>query len=216
MILGVAEIMVVANTAGFKKDLEESSAPAFAGFKDDAAVAGEDAGANLRTGVRKEGDKIADDLGDIGSVGGMNLRRGVTEETGKLADDVGKDAEDAGESLHKGMSGGLSKLANLISNTGLPLGGLSTGLEKAGDAAEHTESKASGLGGVLDKVGGVAMVGFAASGLVVAGAAVDIGEKMQTAEASIASASGTTVAAADKIGAAFDGTAFKSRVSPAN
>jgi hypothetical protein len=56
-----------------------------------------------------------------------------------------RDGQKAGDGLHKGMSGGLSKLANLISNTGLPLGGLSTGgLEKAGKAAQDADKHSSG------------------------------------------------------------------------
>src|ERR1700733_14070135 len=106
MIVGTAEVLVVPITTGFEKELKDSTAGGFQSFKKDAETTGEDAGLGLRTGVGKE--------------------------TGKLADDMEKDGTKAGEGLHKGMSGGLSKLANLISNTGLPLGGLSSGLEKAG------------------------------------------------------------------------------------
>ncbi len=212
-VVGIAEILVVAQTSAFRKQLEEDTSPAFAGLKSDAKTAGEDAGAGLRTGVKDGSKGLENDLAELGSAGGINLRRGVTEETGKLAEDVGKDGEKAGESLHKGMSGGLSKLANLIENTGLPLGGLSTGLEKAGDAAKDADSKSSGLAGTLDKVGGVALAGVAGGLAVTAAAAVDVGEKMNAAETAIAQSSGTSVAAAQKIGGAFLDTAFKSRFS---
>ncbi len=239
MLVGTAEILVIADTSGFKKELEDSTAPGFAGLKKDAETAGEDAGAGLRTGVNKEAGKLESDLGDIGSTGGinlregvkegskglekdlgdlgnvsgLNLRKGVTEETGKLADDLERDGEKGGEGLHKGMSGALGKLAGLIENTGLPLGGLSSGLEKAGDAAEHAGSKSEGFASSLDHMGGIALAGVAGGLLVVAAAGVDVGEKMQSADAQIASSAGITVASADKIGSAFLGTAGKSEFS---
>jgi hypothetical protein len=182
-VLGMAEIVVHANTAGFRKELESETAPAFAGMRKDAEAAGADAGAGLRTGVSRE--------------------------TGKLAGDMEKDGAKAGEGLHKGMSGGLSKLAGLISATGLPLGALSGGLEKAGSAAEHADSKAGGLGKTLDHVGGVALMGFAGAGAAVAAVGVDMAEKMQSADAAIAAAGGTSIKAATGIGDAFLGTAGK-------
>jgi hypothetical protein len=239
VIVGVAEIMVIANTAGFKKELEDSTAPAFAGMRKDAETAGEDAGAGLRTGVAKESGKIERDLGDVGSasglalrdgvkdgahglesdladvgsLGGQNLRRGVTNETAKLSEDVAKDGEKAGEGLTRGMGGGLSKLANLISNTGLPLGSLSSGLEKAGKAADEAGEHSSGLAGTLEHLGGVALIGVAGAAAVVGAGAVDMGEKMQSADAAIAAASGSTVASAAKVGDAFLTTAGKSEFS---
>lgn len=207
MIVGTAEVMVVANSSAFRKELEDSTRPAFAGLKSDAEIAGADAGTGLRTGVKKEAGKLEQDLGALGSASGMRLREGVTGETGKLAGDMEKDGARAGEGLHKGMSGGLSKLAGLISATGLPLGALSGGLEKAGTAAEHADSKASSLGSTLDHVGGVALVGFAGAGAAVAAVGVNMAEKMQSADAAIAAAGGTSIKAATGIGNAFLGTA---------
>lgn len=187
MLVGTAEILIVPSTAGFEEALKAKSDASFGQFKNDAETAGEDAGAGLRTGVGKE--------------------------SSKLAGDMEKDGAKAGEGLHKGMSGPLSKLASLISNTGLPLGGLSTGLEKAGVAAEDSGGKAEGFGQKLSHVGGIAAAGLAGGLLVAGAAAVDVGEKMQSADAAIAAASGTSTKAASAIGTAFEGTAFKSEFS---
>jgi hypothetical protein len=187
VLVGTAEVLVVPITKDFEKQLKGDTAPAFGSLKKDAETAGEDAG--------------------------LGLRSGVTKETGKLADDMEKDGQRAGAGLHKGVSSGLSGLASVISNTGLPLGGLTSGLEKAGDAAGHADSKSAGLVGMLDKVGGVALAGAAVGLVAVAAAGVDVGEKLQGADHAIAAASGTTVASAAKIGNAFVDTAGKSEFS---
>lgn len=235
-LVGTAEVLVVANTSAFKKQLEDSTAPAFAGMREDAEAAGQDAGMALRTGVKDEAGKLErdlagvgqasgaslregvgkgaggleTDLADLGSLSGSNLRRGVTEETGKLADDVAKDGEKAGEDLHKGLSGGLSKIASLIGATGLPLEHFKEGFEKAGEAAEESGHKVGGLGSTLGHVATIASVGVAAAfgGMALEG--VHLAEGMQQADAAIASASDTSVAAATKIGNAMLGTEFTS------
>ena len=183
------------------------------GLEKDLSDLGAASGAGLRTGVKDEASKLETDLSDIGSAGGLGLRRGVTEETGKLADDVEKDGERGGEGLSKGLSGGLSKISNVLGATGLPLESFRTGLDKAGEAAGETEHRTSGLGGALNEVGKVALIGFAGAAAAAAAAGVDVGEKMQSAEASIAGAAGTTVKAADQIGSAFLDTGGKSEYS---
>ncbi|HWF25179.1 MAG TPA: phage tail tape measure protein [Solirubrobacteraceae bacterium] len=210
MLVGSAEILVVANTREFKRQLEDDTKPAFAGVRKEAESAGQDAGAGLRSGVKQGTHGLESDLASAGAAGGAGLRRGVTDETGKLAGDVTKDGARAGEGLHKGVSGGLSKLASAISQAGLPLGGLTAGLERAGSAAEHAGTKSSGFVGTLDKVGGTALAGVAAAGVVVAGVGVHMAESMQSADTAIAGAAGTSVAAGEQIGNAFLGTAGKS------
>lgn len=238
-LVGTAEVLIVANTTGFRKELEEATNPAFQGLSKDAELAGADAGAGLRTGVKGEASKLEDDLaqignasgirvregvkagasglerdlGDAGLLGGVNLRHGVQEGTSKLAADAEHDGQRAGEGLHKGISSSLSKLAGVIESTGLPLGALSAGLDKAGEAAEHASSRSAGLSGALDKLGGVALAGVAAAGVVAAGVGVHLATAMQSADASIAATSGTSVQAATQIGDAFEGTAFKSEFS---
>lgn len=187
MLVGTAEVLVLANTKGFDKQLREETAPGLTGLRRDAETAGSDAG--------------------------MALRGGVTRETGKLAKDLEADGERAGEGLHKGVSGGLSKVSALLESTGLPLGALSHGFEKAGDAAEHAGTKSSGLVGSLEKVGGVATAGLLGAGAAVAGIGVHLAEGMQKADAAIAGATGTSIASAKTIGDAFLGTAGKSEFS---
>ena len=98
-----------------------------------------------------------------------------------------------------------------ISNTGLPLGGLSSGLEKSAGAAEHAGKSSSGLRSALGSAAGpLAAVGV---GLLVGGGyAVHLAEGMETADASIAGAAGTSVGAAKQIGDAFLSTAGKSEI----
>ena len=212
-VIGTAEILIVPQTAGFAAALEGESAAGYGKLKQDSEKAGKDAGAGLRTGVKAGSQGIENDLGNVGAAGGANLRRGVTEETGKLGSDLERDGSKAGAGLSKGMSGGLSKLANLVSNTGLPLGGLSTKLDNAGSAMGRADSRAGGLGQKLDHLGGVALLGVGAAAVVVGAATVKMAEGMQTADASIASAEGTSVKFAKGVGDAFLSTAGKSEFS---
>jgi hypothetical protein len=238
-VVGTAELVIVPNTAGFAAMLDAESDASFAGFKKNAERAGDDAGAGLRGGVKREAGKLDDDLGEIGLVSGArlrkgvkdgtsglendlsdlgglaggNLRKGMEEETRRLEGDMERDGAKGGEGLAKGASSGLSKLASLISNTGLPLGGLSMGLEKSAGAAEHLDEKSSGLMGTLDKVGGVALVGVGVGLAATAAESVHLAEGMQTADASIANSAGISTKAATEIGNAFLGTAFKSTFS---
>ena len=185
-VVGTAEILIVPETAGFVPALEAETQGGFGKFKSDAEIAGEDAGANLRGGVKKE--------------------------TSKLAEDMEKDGTRGGAGLEKGASGGLSKLASLISNTGVPLGGLSKNLEKSASAAEHAGKSSSGF---VESLGGAAGP-LAATGVVlgIAGvAAIKLGEGMESSEAKIAGAAGTSVASAKKIGDALLDTAGKSEFS---
>ena len=206
MIVGSAEVVIVPNTAGFAAALEAETKAPFGRIGSDAEKAGQDAGAGLRTGMRKETGKLAGDLEQAGTAAGAGLRSGVGKETGKLGDDLERDGRKGGEGLTKGLGGGLSKLSTLVENTGLPLGGLSKGLDKAGQAADSASSKSGGLMGTLDKLGGVALIGVAAGFAGAAAEGLHLATGMQTADAQIAAVSGTSVASAKKIGDAFLGT----------
>jgi TP901 family phage tail tape measure protein len=177
VLVGTAEVLIVPVTTGFESALKKETAAGLSGFHKDAGLAGAAAGTNLRTGV--------------------------TRESGKLAGDLEKDGKRAGDGLHKGMSGGLSKLAGALSATGLPLGALSGGLEKSASAAEHVDRKSSGLAGTLHHLGGIALAGVAGAAILTAGAAIHLGQSMQSADAAIAAASNTSVTSAAKIGDAF-------------
>lgn len=179
MIVGEAEVVVVPVSPGFEKEMRGQVEGGLSGVSKDAEAAGQDAGAALAGGMRKE--------------------------TGKLAGDLEKDGAKAGEGLSKGASGGLSKLAGLLSNVGVPIGGLQTKLEQAGAASTGMEGSLAGLGGPLAAV--------AAGSLLAGGYAVHLAMGMETAETSIANAAGTSVEAATKIGNAFLDTAGKSEFS---
>jgi TP901 family phage tail tape measure protein len=127
--------------------------------------------------------QLGSDADAAGKDAGASLRTGVTDETGKLADDVGSDAEKAGGKLESGMGGSIEKLKSSLESLGIP-SGLLTG----------------------------AAAGTAAIGLV-AVAGVDLAEKMQSADAAIATASGSSVASAKAIGNAFLGTAGSTEFS---
>lgn len=213
MIVGEAQVLIVPSTAGFAAALDAESQGAFGKFKDDAGKAGKNAGGDLRAGVKSEAGRLDGDMAEAGLAAGGGLRRGVREETGKLGGDLEKAGKAGGDGLTKGMSGGLAKLANLVSNTGLPLGGLSSGLEKAGSAAEKADHSSGGLWNTLDKVGGVALVGVAAGFAGAAAEGIHLAEGMQTADAAIASAAGISTKAAKEIGDSFLNTAGKSTFS---
>lgn len=205
--LGVAEVLIRPNTTGFAEEATAEVDAGLAGVKTKAAKAGEESGAGLRSGVKKGASGLEDDLATIGSNSGTRLRSGVTKESGKLAKDLEDDGKKAGDGLTKGVSAGLSKLGSVLSATGIPgVAGLTAGMAKAGAETERTSGKAAGFIGVLDRVGGIAAKGAAVGLVATAGAALDLGSKMQTAEVSIANAAGTSVSAADKIGKAFQNT----------
>jgi Phage-related minor tail protein len=202
MIVGVAEVEIVPGTAGFAAALDEETQGAFGNFKKDAELAGEDAGANLRGGVKNGASKIEDDLAAAGAASGGSFRNGLKDETEKVGEDFEETGTKAGEGMERGASGGLSKLASVISNTGLPLGGLSSGLDKSAKAAEGAEKSTGGFAESLGGAAGpLAAVGVAA--VVGAGYAIHLAEGMETADASIAGAAGTSVGAAKKIGDSF-------------
>ena len=208
-------------TEGIEGDLGAVGANSGMAFRDgardgakdlekDLGTIGSAGGVAARDGVKDGTRGIGKDLAEVGANAGGNLRKGVEGETGKLADDAEKDGERTGDSLSKGMGKGFSKLANLVSNTGLPLGGLSSKLDETGKSLQGADSKASGLGGTLSHVGGYALLGVAAGFGVAAVAGIKMAEGMQTADASIKSATGSSMRSAEAIGNAFLGTAFKS------
>ncbi len=177
-VVGEASILIRPITTGFDEELKAQTSGSFTNLARD----GEAAGANT----------------------GAGIRRGVTSETGKLASDLERDGTKAGEGLSKGVSGGLAKLSNVLGATGIPaLGGFQSGLAKAGEASDHASSRATGLAGTLDKLGKVALLGTGAALVGTGALALDLGAKMQTADVSIANASGTSVKAATQIGDAF-------------
>jgi hypothetical protein len=265
VVVGQAEIDIVAIAPGFDESLKDQTNPGLEGFRRDAETAGEDAGAGLRTGVRDEARGLADDLGEVGAssglalrdgvrdgtqglqddlaqagaAGGLGLRSGVKEHTDGLQDDLGRageasgsaysraldaelearlgelddDGEKAGGRLAKGMGKGLEKLGDLAANTGLPVGGLSGKLNEAGQSLQDADHKSTSLNESLEHLGGVALLGVAGAAAVVGVVGVHLAEGMQTADASIAGAEGTSTSFARSVGDGFLDMAGKSEFS---
>lgn len=119
-----------------------------------------------------------------GELAGAGLAGGVTSETKKLEGDLAAHGEKSGNAFGKSLTGAVkshsSGFASTLSSFGVPA------------------SMMSGWGMAAVAVGAVGAV------------AIHLGSQMQTANVSIANASGTTVKAASAIGDAFLGTAFKS------
>ena len=93
VVVGEAEVVIHANTAGFQKELASSTDPAFSKLTTEAETAGEDAGNALSGGVKK---------------------------TTNLDDHLKQEGEKGGKSLKKGLEGPISGISNLLGNLGLP------------------------------------------------------------------------------------------------
>ena len=203
---------LIANTEEFTASLEAAKAD-MAEFAAAAQASGDEAGAGLATGTAAGAEGLEADLGAAGLAGGAALHDGVEDGTKDVASDLEKDGEDAGGKFSNAMSGGLGKLANLISNTGLPLGPLSDGLEKSSDATKDLDSSSGSLFNTMSGVGKVAFLGLAVAGAAAAAEGIHLAMSMQSADAAIAVASGTSTKAATDIGNAFLATAGKSEFS---
>lgn len=92
MIVGEAEILIVANSKGFEESLRGESAGAFSGLSNDAEIAGSDAGGAL----------------------GSGMGRKIEEE------DPGKSIDKSVEKGVKGAEGHGGKLAELLGGLGVP------------------------------------------------------------------------------------------------
>ena len=186
MCVGEASIVIIPDTEGFKAALDAESQSALGGFKKDSELAGEEAGANLRGGVKKE--------------------------TGKLGEDLEKDGTKGGEGLSKGMSGGLSKLAGVLGTIGLPLGGLGGKLHDVDGAAASAGESAGGLAEGLGAAAGPAAAVAVGLGIV-AVASLKASEGVTSSEVALSHAAGISAAAGKAIGDSFLDTAFKSEFS---
>ena len=94
VIVGEAEVVIHANTAGFESELATSSDASFAKLTDDAQTAGEDAGSALAGGIK--------------------------DKTKGLEDGLENDGKRSGEKLRKGMEGPLGGISSMLQNLGLP------------------------------------------------------------------------------------------------
>jgi hypothetical protein len=165
-VVGTAEIVIVPDTAGFAAALDAESDASFGNFKKDAKVAGEDAGANLRTGMRGEAGRLEGDLGELGLASGTALRSGVRDGTAGLEGDLatagalgGVGLRDAAKDSASGLEGDLADLG------GLAGGNLRRGVEeetaKLADDVEKDGSRAGerlskGVGSGLSKLASLA------------------------------------------------------------
>ena len=128
-------------------------------------------------------EKDAGESGALARAAGANLSTGVKDGTKDLEKDMG----DLGERSGSALSGGTEK----------HMGGIKSAL--------------SSLGVPNSLLGGWGAMGAAVLGVGVG--AIDMGEKMQSADTSIANSAGISVKAATAIGNAFLGTALKSEFS---
>ena len=157
LVVGEAEVIVRANTAGLDAEIASSGDAGLASLSTKAEKGGEDAGLALSGGVDK----------------------GTKDVLKKTESDVEK------------STGRMSGLMN--------------------DFGSKAKSSLSGLGVPESLLSGPA-VAAVAFGAVAAGA-IDLGVKMQKANASIAASSGISIKAATQIGDAFETTAGKSEHS---
>src|ERR1035437_602743 len=153
------------------------------GLEAAGAAAGADTGKAIRTGVTDETGKLEGDLAEDGSLAGSSLRSGVNDGAKDLESDMGGLGSRSGSALEKGASAGGGGLKNMLGSLGVP-------------------SALLGGWGEL----GIAVVGVGAM-------ALDLGNKMQSADTTIATSSGTSVKAATAIGNAMLDTAGKSEFS---
>jgi TP901 family phage tail tape measure protein len=163
LVVGEAEVIIRANTAGLDTELAASGDAGLASLGSKADKAGEDVGKSLSTGVSKG------------------------------AKDIGKTAEKDLEQSTGRMKGLLNDLGNKASGT------------------------LQGLGVPASLLSGTAALTLGIAG--VAAVAVDLGAKMQKANATIAASTGQSIAAVTKIGDAFlttAGTAQHSAIDMSN
>lgn len=178
--------------------LRDGMAPGLVGLGEDAEQAGEDAGVALGAGLGTGADgaykdvsgrwhnssgKFISETEATGGLAGAGLRDGLEDGTTGIEDDLGSVGKRSGTALSKGAESGLSGIKGMLGNLGVP------------------KALLGGWGEL-----GLAVVGVGAL-------AVDLGKKMQSADAAIAVASGSSIKSATAIGNAFLDTAGKSEFS---
>lgn len=205
--------MVVANASGFEDSLRGETAAGLTGLEDEAGAAGLASGQAVRDGAAEGMDGLEDDMAAQGALAGGAMREGVASETDKLGEDLAGSGALGGMGLSKGLKDGTEDLEDDLGRKG-ERGGVKFGesLTKA------VEGKTEEFSGMLQSFGvpasllsgwGLAAVAAGAVGF----AAIDMGEKMQSADAAIATSSGISVKAATAIGNAFLNTAGTSEFS---
>jgi Phage-related minor tail protein len=166
VIVGTAEIDVLAIAPGFDESLKRETDPGFESFKHDAAHAGEDAGAGLRTGIRDEAGRLEDDLGEAGLASGFALRDGMKDGTTSLEHDLASAGMLGGAGLRDAARDGAGGLETDLSDLGSIAGSnLRKGVEdeagKLGDTLEHDGEEgggrlSKGIGSGLSKLADLA------------------------------------------------------------
>ena len=157
LVVGEAEVVIRANTAGLDAELAASGDAGFATLGTKADKAGEDAGMGLSAGL------------------------------GRGAKDIGEDAE-------KDLEKSTGRMKGLVN-----------------DFSSKAKSTLQGIGVPASLLTGTAAATLAIGG--VAAVAIDLGSKMQKANATIAASSGQSIEAVTKIGDAFLTTAGVSQHS---
>jgi Phage tail lysozyme/Phage-related minor tail protein len=151
--VGTAYIDILPNPAGFEAALQAENDAMFGNLKKDAATAGEDAGANLRTGMRDEAGRLEGDLGEVGLASGSALRSGVKDGTAGLEGDLASAGALGGARLRDGAKEGAKGLESDMADLGgLAGGNLRRGVEdETGKLADDVEKDGSKAGERLSK-----------------------------------------------------------------
>lgn len=143
MIVGEAEIAVLAKDRNFQGDLKRVTAPAFSYAEQEALRTGEKMGENLGVGVGGAGPKLAAEGEKAGRELGTGLERGVKASTGALAAEGEAAGLSAGRGVERGAKSGLSGLeAGLTSAVTPAMNGVKGKFE---DGEKEVESKSRGF-----------------------------------------------------------------------
>jgi hypothetical protein len=216
MIVGEAEVRILADESGFETSLKDGTKPGLDGLAADAELAGADAGVALRDGAAPELDGLAADLGASGQRGHEQFvsgTKGAGDEAGKGVRDemqpglqgVEKDMEGAGETAGASFTGkikqGLSGLATAL--TGVGFGDFSKAAGGAGNALDNVGGKAAESGGFFNTLGKVSLIAGVAGFVAFSAAALKMGVDFQTAVTKMAAQGNIPIKTANDIGQAF-------------
>lgn len=194
---------IIARSTGFEKGIEDSKAQMGelsaaadeSAAATDGALAESDASlAEHEANVKNTVGNIAGDLGavPIAAEDAAHRTEAATEDTSHATENMADDIEE-----HTSRSGGAFKrmgtiIGDGLNDLGVPIAATQGKLAGVGEAAEGAET---GLGGLA--------LGAAAVVAAIGAASVDLGIHMEDADAKIAAATGISVDAAKRIGAAF-------------
>ena len=218
MIVGEASVRILADDKDFDQSLEAGTAPGFGKLKDDAELAGEDAGAGLGGGLNKgiEGayqdangkwhdanGKFISDAEATGALGGQGIRTGLNEGL----TDAERDAEEHGgniggkltEALKKSMAG----LGGVLGAVGLDFGPFAAAADASSGKLDKVGESADKSGGFLNSLGKATVVAGVGGLAVFSAAALKMGMDFQQSVATMAAQGNIPINLANQIGTAM-------------